>query len=178
MTEPITTQDATFGFITAVEVPELGHCGGLLLLNSIGRPIEFHCTAPLAEKRAQRILYGQTYFSFIYCDQIGLALVAKAKKKPTVLVTNKFRMLPLSDLVQMPLALATTEKEADFDLRSSGQSLEHFDIHDQRLWTQNLDQQALSFVREQCIQFTESIPLDEPFERIQQAIEEAQAVVR
>ena len=173
------TQNATFGFITAVEVPELGHCGGLLLLNSIGRPLEFHCTAPVAANRAQQILYGQTYYSFLYCDQIGLALVAKANKKPSVLITNTFRMLPLSDMVPMPLAMIATENAAEFDPRgSSGQTIEHFDIHDLSIWTQNLDQQAFSFVREKCIQFTESIPLDEPFERIQQAIEEAQAIVR
>lgn len=174
----MTAQNAIFGFITAVEVPELGHCGGLLLLNSHGRPLEFHCTAPVVTNRAQQILYGQTYYSFLYCDQIGLALVAKSSRKPTVLITNTVFMLPLSDLVPMPVALIGTENAADAAQYSTGNSIEDFKIHDQTIWTQNLGQQALSLVRQRCIQFTESIPLDEPFERIQQAIEEAQAIVR
>lgn len=164
--------------MTAVDVHGLGHCGGLLILNSIGRPIEFHCTAPVSKNRAQQILYGKTYFSFLYCDQIGLALVAKAKTKPALLVTNMVQMLPLSDLVPLPLVLVTSAEKPDFDQRSTAQSLDHFNIHDQLIWTQNLDPRVLSSVRELCITFSESIPLDEPFERIQQAIEEAQAVVR
>jgi hypothetical protein len=174
----MTAQNTTFGFITAVEVPELGHCGGLLLLNSIGRPLEFHCTAPVATNRAQQILFGQTYYSFLYCDQIGLALMAKAHKKPSILITNTSRMLPLSGLVTMPLALLATNDAADCHVQPDKESLEDFVIHDQTIRTQHLDPDAFSLVREKCIQFTESLPLDEPFERIQQAIDEAQAIVR
>ncbi len=94
------------------------------------------------------------------------------------MITNTLRMLPLSDMVSMPLALIDTKDGSDDGPRSSEQTLEHFEIHDQTIWTQNLDEQAFSLVRQRCIQFTESIPLDEPFERIQQAIEEAQAIVR
>ena len=35
-------QPAKYGFITIVDVPELGHAGGLLVLSPEGRPIEFH----------------------------------------------------------------------------------------------------------------------------------------
>lgn len=164
--------------MTVVEVHGLGHCGGLLVLNAIGRPLEFHCTAPVANNRAQQILYGKTYFSYLYCDQIGLALVAKTKTKPTLLITNRIQMMPMADLVPQPLVLVTLSEEPGFGQSSSTQTLDHFRIHDQAIWTQNLEPATLSIARELCIEFSESIPLDEPFERIEQAIEEAQAVVR
>lgn len=170
-------QNATFGFITVIEVKDLGHCGGLLTLNVLGRPIEFHCTAPVVENRAQRILYGQTYFSYLYCDQIGLALVAKAKKRPAILITNQPQMLPLTDLVPESLLLMSDDNP-QLDPRSSTQRIKKFNVHDDTIWTQNLDEAAFSAAQQLCIEFTESIPLDEPFERIQQAIEEAQSVVR
>ncbi|MBL9124077.1 MAG: hypothetical protein JNG90_10630, partial [Planctomycetaceae bacterium] len=45
------------GFLTVVEHEQLGLIGGYLLLNLSGRPLEFHCTAPLKPNRAQQILY-------------------------------------------------------------------------------------------------------------------------
>jgi hypothetical protein len=33
------------GFLTAIEVPERGFVGGLLVTNHFGRPLEFQCTA-------------------------------------------------------------------------------------------------------------------------------------
>ena len=51
---------ACLGFLTVVEHAELGLLGGYLLLNAAGRPLEFHCTAPVKPNRAQEILYGPT----------------------------------------------------------------------------------------------------------------------
>ena len=50
----------TFGFLTTVESPAHGLFGGYLLVDSIGRPLEFHCTTPVKVSRAQQILYGAT----------------------------------------------------------------------------------------------------------------------
>lgn len=172
-------QNARFGFVSIIQVPELGYCGGLLILNSLGRPTEFHCTAPVPENRAQRILYGQTYESFLYCDQIGLALVGKTKQRPELLITNDLKILPLNELVESPVLLVTPQDEQTrLDLQSKSQQLDYFDIHEQRIWTESQTNSVLDQIRQLCFEFTESIPIDEPFERIAQAIEEAQAVVR
>jgi hypothetical protein len=71
-----------FGFITVVEVPELGFAGGMLVVSPQGRPIEFHCTPPVAENRTQKILYGQTYRGFLFCDQIAASIFEKSKARP------------------------------------------------------------------------------------------------
>src|SRR4051812_23172961 len=51
---------AALGFLTVVEDEQQGLVGGYLLLNPLGRPVEFHCTAPVKPNRAQQILYGPT----------------------------------------------------------------------------------------------------------------------
>ena len=36
-----------YGFLTAVESGSHGVFGGYLLVDPLGRPLEFHCTAPV-----------------------------------------------------------------------------------------------------------------------------------
>ena len=48
----------SLGFITVIDHVDLGCIGGYLILNLGGRPLEFHCTAPVRANRAQQILYG------------------------------------------------------------------------------------------------------------------------
>ena len=52
------------GFLTVLEHPQHGLFGGYLLLNLAGRPVEFHCTAPVKPNRAQQILYGPRWIRF------------------------------------------------------------------------------------------------------------------
>ena len=46
------------GFLTTVASASHGVFGGYLLVDEVGRPLEFHCTAPVRVSRAQEILYG------------------------------------------------------------------------------------------------------------------------
>src|SRR5688500_11494160 len=57
------------GFLTVVEHDQFGLVGGYLILNSSGRPLEFHCTAPVKPSRAQQILYGPTLTPYLYGEQ-------------------------------------------------------------------------------------------------------------
>src|SRR5512137_623050 len=79
---------ATIGFLTICERPELGIVGGYLVLNTAGRPLEFHCTVPVRPSRAQEILYGPTLKPFLYGEQIGRALIAKAVSQPLFVCTD------------------------------------------------------------------------------------------
>ena len=49
---------SALGFLTVVPHEQHGLFGGLLILDSGGRPLEFHCTAPVKTNRAQEILFG------------------------------------------------------------------------------------------------------------------------
>ena len=72
----------TLGFLTVVEHPQYGLFGGYLILNTAGRPLEFHCTAPIKPNRAQEILYGPTLESFLYGEQIGQTLISQGSTPP------------------------------------------------------------------------------------------------
>ena len=65
------------GFLTVLEHETDGLFGGYLILNLAGRPLEFHCTAPIRANRAQEILYGPTLEPYLYGEQIGQNAVGK-----------------------------------------------------------------------------------------------------
>ena len=105
--EPIEAPPAkpAIGFLTVIEHPQHGLFGGYLVLNLAGRPLEFHCTAPIKPNRAQQILYGPTLESFLYGEQIGSTLLGHAKTAPLVVCTDCEPVLSLRDLVDVPVAL-------------------------------------------------------------------------
>ncbi len=83
------------GFITVRRHGDLGYFGGLLLLNSLGRPLEFHCTLPHRPSRAQEILYGASLEPFLCGEQIARVLVTRAKKGPSMVFTDSQPVLAL-----------------------------------------------------------------------------------
>ena len=168
-------QPAKYGFITIVDVPELGHAGGLLVLSPEGRPIEFHCTAPVAENKTQKILYGQTYPMFLFCDQIGSALVEKSRSKPELLVTDRSELMALGKLSSTPLVKLCQQIEADAQDARVGAG---FDINGETVETDISDLQQAQWAEDACRAFAKSLPLIEPFERIKLAIDEAGGATR
>src|SRR6185369_15997182 len=83
------------GFLTAVEVPDKGFVGGLLVTNHCGRPLEFQCTAPVKANSTQEILYGPTLVPYILGELIGGTLVEKAGVKPQLIFTDREQILEL-----------------------------------------------------------------------------------
>lgn len=170
---------AKYGFITIVDVPELGHAGGLLVLSPKGRPIEFHCTAPVAENKTQKILYGQTYPMFLFCDQIGSALVEKSRSKPELLVTDRSELMPLGKISSTPVVKLCQQIEANAQHAKGRTGVSAgFDINGESVETDISDLQQAQWAEEACRAFAKSLPLIEPFERIRLAIDEAGAVSR
>lgn len=83
----------TFGYLSAVESAEHGFFGGYLLVSQLGRPLEFHCTAPIRPSRAQQILYGPTLQPYLLGEQIAGTLLAKAQTKPQIILTDQSSVL-------------------------------------------------------------------------------------
>lgn len=174
-TIPDQTANATFGFINVIDLPSVGLCGGLLIVSHLGRPLEFHCTAPCAPNRAQQIMYGQTYRGFVYTDQIGAALVDSVKHVPAAFLTCSPDMLPVGELVDPPVVLVEiSETEKPFD----GSGLPQFMIDEIQFSCVNLAQDQTEVLRSHVEKFHSKLSIDEPFERISQAIEEAHSVLR
>lgn len=109
MTKAADPTTPCMGFLTVVEHEELGVTGGYLVLNKMGRPLEFHCTAPVKVTRTQEILYGPTLKPCLYGEQIGWALVEKSREKPACILTDVTPMLALRHLIDCPVALVLSQ---------------------------------------------------------------------
>lgn len=166
--------ESRIGFITVVETPDLGFSGGLLIVNTLGRPIEFHCTAALKVNRAQKILYGRTYQSFLFCDQIAASLIENTHSQPKAYLTDCVDLMPLTESVDAPVLLLPDES----DTAPQRTDLGHFQLDNRRLWFESLKHEQEEPLRGLCKTLADTLPIDEPLDRIREAISEAQAGAR
>jgi len=163
-----TSRVKSLGFLSVVEHQTLGLFGGYLVLNGAGRPLEFHCTAPVKPSRAQQILYGPTLEPYLFGEQIGLALLNKATTTPPLVLTDIRSVLAVREFVDVPVVLVCNARAA-----ASGPSFHHGDNELSVEGTRLGDQAAALKILQQL---PESIDLCEPFGRIHEAIQEAQRV--
>lgn len=102
-----------YGFLGIVVDEDGGYSGGFLVLNSNGRPLEFHCTMTIKPSRAQEILYGPTLRPYLAGEQIGGTLVGKARTKLKAVFTNDPHCSSLRDAVDIPLFLIEGSHESE-----------------------------------------------------------------
>jgi hypothetical protein len=195
--ENTTKKQSCMGFLTVVECPRDGLFGGYLVVNLLGRPLEFRCTAPIKPNRAQQILYGPTLDPYLYGEQIGYTLLKGSDHRPSVVFTDLPAVLAASEFTETPLAVveinaaepldasvqpardpaSAADTEAENWRLHAGHApaaeLEHFHFGQNRLATAarlGLNQAAIA---EWLAEVPETFDLAEPFVRIRSAIEEA-----
>ena len=168
------------GFLTVINAKGFGSCGGLLVVNELGRPIEFHCTAPVSPNRTQQILYGKSLESFLYCDQIGKTLLKQSKSNVNLIITD---LAPLSSLEtnenQVLVLIVDKSEIATLDIDHS--NAKRIDLGQESatlVYAFGTTDVTFNETEAMVRQFSEMLPLDEPFERIENAIDEAQSVAR
>lgn len=185
MTRAEGTTPGHLGFLTVLEHEQIGLVGGYLILNAAGRPLEFHCTAPVKANRAQQILFGPTLASYLYGEQIGQTLLSKSTQQPVAVYTDVERALAVRDFVNLPVALvlppegqhAASQTAATNGWRVEavgrpGSHLTEFAAGRNRLAVaamRSADRDAILSRAEDVAAFD----LSEPFERIREAVEEA-----
>ncbi len=180
-------QGATaFGFYTVVRSPTQDFFGGYLVLNANGRPLEFHCTAPVRTNRAQEILFGATLEPYLYGEQIGQTLVNKAETPVVVVCTDVLAALAVRDHIAMPVALVFPQQDdktieaANADGRNFRVDSLHaypppsFMVKQYRLAVATGFQRDEAVITANLAALADRLTLDEPFVRIREAIEEAQ----
>ncbi|MFO0906178.1 MAG: hypothetical protein U0939_24435 [Pirellulales bacterium] len=154
-------------FLTACEHAEQGTFAGLLVLNCNGRPLEFHCTAPVKSNRAQEILYGPTLRRFLYGEQLGPALLSKVKSELLFICTDQPDMLALRDASSSPVLLVLADED---DLPKQ---LTRFSLGGDKVAVENNWQQDRDEIKRRWEPYVGRIDLPEPFTRIRDAIAEA-----
>jgi hypothetical protein len=180
------------GFLTVVEHPQFGLFGGYLLLNPAGRPLEFHCTAPIKPNRAQEILYGPTLQAFLYGEQIGKTLIHQASIAPMLICTDQEPALAAREHVAAPVALVLppTDEPPPESAAEPGRLLRldaahggvprlaSFRLGRNRLALPERAEEDRRLITERLADLADLFDLAEPFQRIRDAIEEAQQAVR
>lgn len=175
----------SLGFLTVVQYEQHGFLGGYLVLNTSGRPLEFHCTAPVKPNRAQEILYGPTLEPYLYGEQIGQALIAKSQMEPLVICTDLEPVLCVREYVSMPVTLvvqadarpaAGSEAGRVYRVDAAAERLKGpiFSLGSNRLSVAPAHADDRERVTAVLAPLSEHFDLSEPFERIRGAIDEAQ----
>lgn len=161
---------AAIGFLTVVEDAAHGLFGGYLILNPAGRPVEFHCTAPVKPNRAQEILYGATLKPYLYGEQIARTLIEKSKILPKAVCFDEPCALCVRPFVSIPAVLV---EDAGENPEEPG--------NDRILWNKKQiltavpeNPEDIPAVRKVLEELVIEFDFMEPFERIRNAILEAQ----
>lgn len=164
---------AALGFLTVTEHAELGLFGGYLVLNSAGRPLEFHCTSPVKPNRAQEILYGPTLRPYLFGEQIGQTLISKAKNEVALVCTDLAACLAARELIERPMLLIqAADQTAEYELGT------RFSLGKNEVATAAKFAADEELARGVHAMLGDSVDLLEPFARIREALEEAQKSVR
>jgi len=171
------------GFITVRHHVEHGYFGGYLILNQLGRPLEFHCTLPVKPSRAQSLLYGHTLDDFICGEQIAKALVTKAKLKPSLLLTDCSAVLAFEQVGDEPMVLVESSdpNANEAHLRSPHQSdlnLKRIGASGMRCCVSSSSSANSELLSEIAPKLAPNFDLTEPFQRIAEALLEAHPTVK
>ena len=167
------SKDIYLAYLSARTIEGLGAVGGLLLVNQTGRPVEFHCTSPVTTTRTQEILFGQTLDRYLFCEQIARALADELKQKPTFFLTNVSELIEFRSQIETPVVYVRK-------IENGGQEPAHppqFEIDGRAVYLMH-GAQSVDGLETSLRAFHRTVPIDEPFERIAQALEEAHAVAR
>jgi hypothetical protein len=163
MTASSAKPSACLGFLSVIENNDLGLLGGYLLLNAAGRPLEFHCTAPVRATRTQEILYGKALKPYLYGEQIAATLLTKARHSPIAVFTDGEAVLAAREQAAIPLVFlpaAAVEGEQTSQTLRRGVTAPGFESDRQQItdaWPSQADH----------------LELHEPFARIREALDEA-----
>jgi hypothetical protein len=160
------------GFYASFRHPERGWYGGYLALNLLGRPLEFHCSAPLKASRTQEILYGPTLESYLVAEQIGKRLVEnlKGSLRPSLILVNRPAALSLGVLIDPPVLYVPEASEEDV---RRPDDLIGVAFRNQEAYLDAAAAHHRSAVESIWQRLSPSWELSEPFQRIREALEEA-----
>jgi hypothetical protein len=158
------------GFLTAIDVPERGFVGGLLVTNRQGRPLEFQCTTPVKANPTQQVLYGPTLTPFILGELIGGVLVEKACIKPHLILTDRKPILELRNHIATPvLWVALPESEPATDACIPFESIE-IPLGKQVVRIDASHAEDRGLIEQEAGQLPKEADLCEPFRRVHEAL--------
>ncbi len=156
------SEQLRLGFLAAVEVDGRGYVGGLLVTNQNGRPLEFQCTTPVKPDRTQEILYGKMLRPWLLGELIGRTLLERVSIKPDIVITADADILELRNHTDTPVACTSEGKMSSGTMELGGRKLRFHETH----------QNDSDFVSQQTHLIPGQADLEEPLERVNEALNE------
>ncbi len=188
------TASVSAAFLTVITSEPHGAFGGYLILNAIGRPLEFHCTAPVKPNRAQEILYGPTLEEYLLAEQVGQTLVKQATTTAPIVLTDVPALVALRHYIARPVCLVLPSDDPSGAQGGAAQGepsrlridarhaqppkMLHFQHGGRQFAVAAEFEQDVPTAVQHLDALGESMDLLEPFERIREAINEAQLAGR
>ncbi len=169
-------ESKTIGYYTVCQDGQTGWTGGLLILNSAGRPLEFQCTLPVRPSRAHEILYGPTLQAHLIGEVMGPLLVRKCRTPLSLLCCDQPESLVLEAFLDTPVALVSEAAEpAEGPIPADALSgFTNVQFVGAKLF---VAMENAARVNELANSFADLPDAVEPFGRIREAIKEAQSQI-
>lgn len=168
--------DATIAYYTVVEDERTGWTGGLLLLNGGGRPLEFQCTLPVRPSRAHEILFGSTLRDHLIGEVIGPLLIKKCRAPISLLCCDQPEALQLAADSGFPIGLVVEAAEQD-EGPIDADTLIGSGVVSLAGATLRVPMEQVERVQQIAAKLNDLPDAVEPFERIREAIKEAQSQI-
>lgn len=170
------TERANIAYYTVVQDDRTGWTGGLLVLNAVGRPLEFQCTLPVRTSRAHEILFGPTLRDHLIGEVIGPLLVKKCRHRIQLLCCDQPEALRMKTSADCPIVLvdqAARSEEGPISDDSLAESAP-ITLAGATLRTPMGDYDRVEATVARLLDLPDAV---EPFERIREAIKEAQSQI-
>jgi hypothetical protein len=151
-----------------------GYVGGYLVTNSWSRPLEFRLSTAVQPNRIQQILYGRTLQPYIYADLIGKALVERTSTATQVILTDRAPLLELRRRLEIPIVyLVTGTENAPPEVSQNATYVEPARDSLPKAFCHSGFAGDREIIQSLLGRLSESIDINEPFDRLRDAISEA-----
>lgn len=167
---------AKVGFICVRELAERTFRAGLLVTDSVGKPLEFRSTNVLCPDTVQGILYGGSLLATVARDLCGPPLIESIRDRPDILVADREEFL-LLHTPQLPLTYVRRSGET-LEIDTGGEpNLAEEELPSTRFqpmivrFAPGVPEEERQAVRAALRGISGNIDLLEPFERISRALE-------
>lgn len=105
----------TLGFLSVQTLDDHGQQAGYLLLNELGRPVEFHHTSVLCMDPAERALYGRQWEPYVHAELLGKPLIDRQGTAPRLIAVDSAGLLEIRPSIPAPVVRPRDEQHLAID---------------------------------------------------------------
>lgn len=147
------------------------YCGGILITDEHGKPLEFRATSPVRPNPLQRILYGKRLLPHILLELIGKPLVKAIKETPACFLVKDEDFLRLRESAGRTIIFLRPQGKIQSSIKQLSSTLLESDDF-KPIVVEGCNPDEVTEWREKLQGVFKYMDLLEPFERVDKALEE------